>query len=103
MWLIAVALLLLLRLKTNGITNAFKCYGRAVIVGVQPLPSHHFNLTVELPLKAIIRGYSYAVLPNAWYDRNVGISKLCIREKGSRYHLLLHRAPHIAGRLPSPQ
>ena len=58
---------------------------RAVIAGVQPLLSHHFNLTVELPLKAIIRGYSYTVLPNAWYNRKVGISKLRIREMGSRY------------------
>jgi len=76
---------LLFRLRTNDVTNAFKCYRRAVIAGVQPLLSHHFNLTVELPLKAIIRGYSYAVLPNAWYNRKVGMSKLRIREMGSRY------------------
>lgn len=76
---------LLFRLKTNDVTNAFKCYRRAVIAGVQPILSHHFNLTVELPLKAVIRGFSYAVVPNAWYNRNVGFSKLRIREMGSRY------------------
>ena len=80
---------LLFRLKTNDVTNAFKCYRRAVIAGVQPILSHHFNLTVELPLKAIIRGYSYAVLPNAWYNRKAGLSKLRIREMGSRYLFII--------------
>jgi dolichol-phosphate mannosyltransferase len=80
---------LLFHLKTNDTTNAFKCYRREVIAGVQPLLSHHFNLTVELPLKAVIRGYSYTVVPNAWYNRKVGISKLRIREMGSRYLFII--------------
>jgi dolichol-phosphate mannosyltransferase len=69
----------------NDTTNAFKCYRREVIEGAQPLISKHFNLTVELPLKAIIRGYSYAVIPVSWTNRKTGISKLKIREMGSRY------------------
>jgi dolichol-phosphate mannosyltransferase len=69
----------------NDTTNAFKCYRREVIEGAQPLISKHFNLTVELPLKAVIRGYSYAVLPISWTNRKTGISKLKIREMGSRY------------------
>jgi dolichol-phosphate mannosyltransferase len=69
----------------NDTTNAFKCYRREVIEGAQPLISKHFNLTVELPLKAIIRGYSYAVVPISWTNRKTGISKLKIREMGSRY------------------
>ena len=57
--------------------------------GCRPILSPHFNITVELPLKAIIRGYSYAVLPNAWYNRKVGLSKLRIREMGSRYLFII--------------
>jgi dolichol-phosphate mannosyltransferase len=76
---------LLFGIRYNDVTNAFKCYRRSVIAGLQPLLSHHFNLTVELPLKAIIRGYSYAVLPNSWRNRKTGFSKLKIREMGSRY------------------
>jgi dolichol-phosphate mannosyltransferase len=72
-------------LRYNDITNAFKGYRKHVIQGLQPLLSHHFNLTVELPLKAIIRGYSYAVIPNSWVNRKHGISNLKIREMGSRY------------------
>jgi dolichol-phosphate mannosyltransferase len=75
----------LFRQRFNDFTNAFKIYRREVISGVQPLLSHHFNLTVELPLKALIRGYSFAVVPISWQNREAGISKLSIREMGSRY------------------
>ncbi len=72
-------------LQYNDTTNAFKCYRREVITGVQPVLSCHFNITVELPLKAIVRGYSYAVVPTSWYNRTTGVSKLKIQETGSRY------------------
>jgi dolichol-phosphate mannosyltransferase len=75
----------LFRIRLNDTTNAFKCYRREVIEGVQPILSPHFNITVELPLKAIIRGYTYAVVPISWYNRTTGVSKLKIQEMGSRY------------------
>ena len=75
----------LFQLRYNDVTNAFKCYRRMVIAGLEPILAHHFNLTVELPLKAIIRGYSFAVIPISWTNRTSGISKLKIREMGSRY------------------
>ena len=70
-------------------TNAFKAYRREVIENVQPLVSNHFNLTVELPLKAIIRGHSYAVVPISWTNRKSGESKLGLREMGSRYAFIV--------------
>ena len=69
----------------NDFTNAFKLYRREVIEGLQPLISPHFNLTVEMPLKAITRGYSFAVVPINWANRQTGMSKLKIKEMGSRY------------------
>jgi dolichol-phosphate mannosyltransferase len=72
-------------LRLNDTTNAFNAYRREVIGGVQPLISPHFNLTVEMPLKAIVRGYSYTVVPIGWTNRQAGISKLKIKEMGSRY------------------
>ncbi len=69
----------------NDTTNAFKAYRREVIDHVQPLLSHHFNLTVELPLKAIVRGCSYAIVPVSWTNRAHGVSKLKLQEMGSRY------------------
>lgn len=76
---------LLFGLPYNDVTNAFKGYRANVIRGCQPLLSPHFNLTVELPLKAIVRGYSYAVIPIAWRNRRYGVSSLHIQEMGSRY------------------
>jgi dolichol-phosphate mannosyltransferase len=75
----------------NDVTNAFRLYRRSAIAGVQPLLSHDFSLTVELPLKCIIRGYRYTVLPNSWKGRKQGASKLRIKEIGSRYlFIILH-------------
>jgi dolichol-phosphate mannosyltransferase len=80
---------LLFRLSCDDISNAFKLYRRSVIAGLQPLLAYHFNLTVELPLKAIVRGYRYAVLPNSWRNRKEGVSKFKIREMGSRYFFIV--------------
>jgi dolichol-phosphate mannosyltransferase len=76
---------LLFGIRYNDVTNAFKCYRREVIDGLRPILSHHFNITVELPLKAIVRGYSWTVVPTNWYNRKHGVSKLKIKEMGSRY------------------
>ncbi len=80
---------LLFRLDCNDITNALKCYRREVIDGVRPILSHHFNLTVELPLKAIVRGYTYTVVPVNWSGRINGVSKFRIKEMGSRYMFIV--------------
>lgn len=76
-------------IKYNDATNAFKLYKRNVINGISPLLSPHFNLTIELSLKSIIRGYSYDILPNKWHSRKEGVSKLKIKEMGSRYFFIL--------------
>jgi dolichol-phosphate mannosyltransferase len=75
----------LFRLDYNDVTNAFKCYRREVIEGIQPLLSAHFNLTVEMPLKAVVRGFSCKIVPISWTNRQAGESKLNIKEMGSRY------------------
>lgn len=76
-------------IRYNDVTNAFKLYGAHVIKGTGPFLSPHFNLTVELPLKAIVRGYTYTVVPNDWINRKAGESKLKIKEMGSRYLFII--------------
>jgi dolichol-phosphate mannosyltransferase len=71
--------------KLNDTTNAFKAYRAEAIEGCRPLISPHFNLTVELPLKAIVRGFSWTVIPITWRNRRTGEAKLKIKEMGSRY------------------
>lgn len=75
-------------IKLNDTTNAFKAYRKTVIQGVQPLISPHFNLTVEIPLKAIVRGYTWTVVPITWRNRRTGVAKLTIKEMGSRYFFI---------------
>jgi dolichol-phosphate mannosyltransferase len=83
-WLVKVGF----SLPINDVTNAFKAYRRTVIDGCRPLIAPHFNLTVELPLKAIVRGFSYKVTPISWQNRKFGVAKLKIKEMGSRYFFI---------------
>jgi dolichol-phosphate mannosyltransferase len=76
-------------LRYNDVTNAFKGYRRNVIEGCKPFVSPHFNLTIEIPLKAITRGYTYRVIPISWTNRAVGLSRLLLKEQGSRYLYVL--------------
>jgi dolichol-phosphate mannosyltransferase len=75
----------LFNIRLNDTTNAFKAYRRPVIEGCRPYLSPHFNLTVEIPLKAIVRGFSWTVIPISWQNRKHGEAKLKIKEMGSRY------------------
>lgn len=76
------------RVKLNDTTNAFKAYRRTVVEGCRPLISPHFNLTVELPLKAIVRGFTWTVVPISWRNRTSGTAKFKIKEMGSRYFFI---------------
>ena len=77
-----------LRIPLNDTTNAFKAYRRTVVEGCRPLLAPHFNLTVELPLKAIVRGYTWKVTPISWRNRKHGVAKLKLKEMGSRYFFI---------------
>jgi dolichol-phosphate mannosyltransferase len=76
---------IMFNVRLNDTTNAFKAYRKTVIDGCRPLLSPHFNLTVELPLKTMVRGYSWTTMPITWRNRRTGVPKLKIKEMGSRY------------------
>lgn len=78
----------LFAIPLNDTTNAFKAYRRTVIDGCRPFLAPHFNLTVEIPLKAIVRGYSWQLTPISWRNRRHGEAKLKIKEMGSRYFFI---------------
>jgi len=80
---------LLFRIPLNDTTNAFKMYRRAVIDGCRPFLAPHFNLTVEIPLKAVVRGYTWTVMPITWRNRRTGEAKLKLKEMGSRYFFIV--------------
>ena len=87
--LVNLGVRMLFRHGYNDTTNAFKAYRRDVIDNIQPLLSAHFNLTVEMPLKALVRGHSYAIVPVSWTNRTTGESKLRLNEMGSRYAFIV--------------
>jgi dolichol-phosphate mannosyltransferase len=80
---------LIFHIKLNDTTNAFKAYRKTVIDGCRPFLSPHFNLTVELPLKAIVRGFTWTTIPITWKNRRTGVAKLKIKEMGSRYFFIV--------------
>ena len=76
---------LLLWTDLNDFTNAFKIYKKDTLLGLYPLVSESFNIFFELPLKTIIRGYEYKIIPISYYNRTVGGAKFKIPELGSKY------------------
>ncbi len=79
---------ILFNIKLNDTTNAFKAYRKTVIDGCRPFLSPHFNLTVEIPLKAIVRGFTWTTMPITWRNRRTGTAKLKMKEMGSRYFFI---------------
>ncbi|HEY4642008.1 MAG TPA: glycosyltransferase [Thermoanaerobaculia bacterium] len=51
-------------LSYDDVTGLFKCYRRTAIDALRPLIARQGDITIELPLKAMLRGCSYAVVPN---------------------------------------
>ena len=73
----------------NDLTNAFKAYRSYVIRECEPYKACHFNITIEMSLSALIRGYAIARIPIRWYGRVWGSSKLGLQEMGRRYLVTL--------------
>ena len=80
-----IFLAMLFRIRYRDFTNGFKLYSRRAIDGFAPIFSRHFNITIELPIKAFVRGYSVAILPNSWTAVGERDSYLRIGKMGRRY------------------
>ena len=76
---------LLIWTDLNDFTNGFKIYKKETLVSLYPLVSESFNIFFELPLKTIIRGFNYKIVPISYYNRTVGEAKFKIDELGSKY------------------
>ena len=71
--------------RFNDLTNAFKAYRTDVIRDCGPYRSCHFNITIDMSLSALIRGYRIAQIPVRWTGRTWGMSNLRMVEMGRRY------------------
>jgi hypothetical protein len=59
------------RVKLNNVNNVFEVYRREVIDGCRPFLSPHFTLTIAFPLKAIVRGFTWMVIPITCHNRRI--------------------------------
>ena len=84
----------------NDFTNAFKAYRRTTIDGCRPFLSPHFNLTVELPLKTIVRDYAWTTMPITWRNRESGVE---IEDQGNGQPLFVHLSVCVAGEVLQPR
>lgn len=69
----------------NDLTNAFKAYRTSVVTPLLPLRSRGFDVTLELPVRAMMAGASYEVVPISWQDRSAGESKMRLLVDAWRY------------------
>ena len=83
---------LLFRTEHNDLTNAFKVYRADAIRSLMPLYASHFNLTIEISLGLLNRGFKIASMPINWYGRTWGSAKFKIRTLGRRYLATLMKA-----------
>ncbi|MDA9602327.1 glycosyltransferase family 2 protein [Flavobacteriaceae bacterium] len=66
----------LFNINYSDLTNSFKMYKKSVLIGLFPLISNHFSITIEIPLKVIYRGFKYKVIPNSWKNNQHSVSNL---------------------------
>lgn len=62
--------------RYTDFTNAFKAYRTSVLNGILPLHSQGFEVTLELPIRAVQSGASFRVMPISWRGRTSGQSKM---------------------------
>lgn len=83
---------LMFRTRHNDLTNAFKAYRADAIRSLMPLYASHFNLTIEISLGLLNRGFKVATMPINWYGRTWGSAKFNIRTLGRRYLATMMKA-----------
>ena len=73
----------------DDFTNSFKLYKKQSIEQVSPILSNHFSITLELPLKMIVRELNFKVVSNSWENREHGVSKLQILDIIKTYSFII--------------
>lgn len=68
----------------HDVSNAFKCYRRAVVASV-PTVADSFDISVELTVKAHRAGFRVTEIPTVWTNRRAGSSKFSIPRELAHY------------------
>jgi len=70
---LAGKIIYILGIPTHDITNSFKMYRREVIEAIDS-KAGSFEISMEIPLKAYLKGFKITELPTVWHSRVLGES-----------------------------
>jgi len=73
------------RIPEKDITNAFKAFRRDALRSLFPIEATEFNITLELAIKAHLKGCRYTSIPVRWEGRKSGVSNFNFRDL-TRYY-----------------
>ena len=60
----------------NDLTNAFKAYRKEKLFDIQPLESEGFDITIEISLGMVQKGFHIKQVAVNWKERSAGASKM---------------------------
>ncbi len=72
------------RNRCRDLTNAFKMYRTQVLKEVET-KANFFDISIELPLKALRKGFKISQVPTVWKNRNFGKSNFNFGGESKRY------------------
>jgi dolichol-phosphate mannosyltransferase len=81
-------IMLMFGIKTQRYDQCLQSLSRHPDTRLSSVAIAAFQFNCRTPLKTIVRGYSWTVMPITWRNRRLGDSKLSIKEMGSRYLLI---------------
>ena len=74
----------------NDFTNAFKIYRRSKLNQIK-IESSSFSIFLEIPLKFLLKKFSFSVMPISWHNRDHGHSNFRINELTFEYIKIFFR------------
>jgi dolichol-phosphate mannosyltransferase len=74
----------------NDFTNAFKIYRRSKLNQII-IESSSFSIFLEIPLKFLLKKFSFSVMPISWHNRDRGHSNFKINELTFEYIKIFFR------------
>jgi dolichol-phosphate mannosyltransferase len=72
------------RVNCSDITQSFKAYRKEVVDDIKPV-SDGYEISLEVALRAIRKGYKYKTIPIGWVGRKSGVSKMNLRKSAPLY------------------
>lgn len=83
-------IMVMFRVNCSDITQSFKAYRKEVVDSIKPV-SDGYEISLEIALRAIKKGYKYKTIPIGWVGRKSGVSKMNLRKSAPLYFKIVMR------------